>query len=139
MRIRILFIGSIVFTSQVVFAQTLVVLPQSLQTAVELPVAFEDAIAAELTAKGLENQAAKELSQNSVKDPYSATTLTNLLSAKLDVEPTKIHSYIASQALFQKQVDLRAHDDIVAMLQQIKGLSLQKQELTSVEEYISLV
>jgi len=139
MRNRILFIGSVIFASHVVFGETLVALPQPAQIVSQIPIPFEQEIAAELVSRGLEDQAAKEFSQNSVADVYSATLLTHMITTKLDIERTKVHAYIASQSLFQKRVDLRAHDDVVAMVQQIKGISMQKEDLQAIEEYIAIV
>jgi len=139
MKNRILFIGSIIFASHVVFGETLVALPQPAQIVSQIPIPFEQEIAAELVSRGLEEQAAKEFSQHSVKDVYSATLLTHMITTKLGIERTKVYSYIASQALFQKRVDLRAHDDVVAMVQKIKGISMQKDDLKSIEEYIAIV
>ena len=139
MKNRILFIGSIIFASHVVLGETLVALPQPAQIVSQIPIPFEQEIAAELVSRGLEDQAAKELSQNSVDDVYSATLLTHMITTKLNIERTKVHAYIASQALFQKRVDLRAHDDVVAMVQQVKGVSMQKEDLKAIEEYISIV
>ncbi len=139
MRNRILFIGSVIFASHVVFGETLVALPQPAQIVSQIPIPFEQEIAAELVSRGLEDLAAKEFSQNSVADVYSATLLTHMITTKLGIERTKVHAYIASQALFQKRVDLRAHDDVVAMVQQIKGISMQKEDLQAIEEYIAIV
>lgn len=139
MKNRILFIGSIIFASHVVFGETLVALPQPAQIVSQIPIPFEQEIAAELVSRGLENQAAKELAQNSVEDVYTATLLTHMITTKLDIARTKVHAYIASQALFQKRVDLRAHDDVVAMVHKIKGLSMQKEDLKAIEEYIAIV
>ena len=139
MKNRILFIGSIIFASHVVFGETLVALPQPAQIVSQIPIPFEQEIAAELVSRGLENQAAKELAQNSVEDVYTATLLTHMITTKLDIARTKVHAYIASQALFQKRVDLRAHDDVVAMVQKIKGISMQKEDLKAIEEYIAIV
>ena len=139
MKNRILFIGSIIFASHVVFGETLIALPQPAQIVSQIPIPFEQEIAAELVSRGLEEQAAKEFSQNSVEDVYSATLLTHMITTKLDLKRDKVHAYIASQALFQKRVDLRAHDDVVAMVQNIKGLSTQKEDLKSITEYIAIV
>ena len=139
MKNRILFIGSIIFASHVVFGETLVALPQPAQIVSQIPIPFEQEIAAELVSRGLENQAAKEFAQNSVEDVYTATLLTHMITTKLDIARIKVHAYIASQALFQKRVDLRAHDDVVAMVQKIKGISIQKEDLKAIEEYIAIV
>lgn len=139
MRHRILFIGSIIFASNVAFGQTLVTLPQPAETVAQVPVPFEQEIAAELISRGLEEQAAKALSKNSVKEMYDATLLTHMLSTKLGIERAEVHAYIASQALFQKRVDLRKYDDIVAMVQQIKGVSMHQDDLKAVAEYVAIV
>ncbi len=139
MHSRILLIGTVIFASHVAFGETLVVLPQPAAVVCQIPIPFEQEIAAELISRGLEEKAAKELAQNSVEDVYSATLLTHMLSTKLNIERTKVHAYIASQSLFQKTVDLRAYDDVVAMVQKIKGTSMQKEDLKAIEEYISIV
>lgn len=139
MRSRILFIGSIVFASHVVFGQTLVALPQPAETVSQIPISFEQEIAAELVSRGLESKAAKELSKNSVEDVCSATLLTHMISTKLGIERKQVHAYIASQSLFQKRVDLRAHDDVVAMVQKIKGFAMKKEDLNAIAEYIAIV
>ncbi|MDA3947101.1 MAG: hypothetical protein PF439_10540 [Helicobacteraceae bacterium] len=139
MKNRILFIGSIIFASSVVFGEILVTLPQSAQMVSQIPVSFEEEIEAQLVSRGLEEQAAKEFSQNSVEDVHNAMLLTYMITTKLGIERTQVHAYIASQSLFQKCVDLRSHDDVVAMLQKIKGVSMHKEDLKAIEEYIAIV
>ena len=139
MRNRILFIGSIIFASHVAFGETLITLPQPAEMVSQLPLPFEQNIAAELISRGLEEQAAKEFSQNSVEDVYSATLLTQMLSNKLAIKVEDVHAHIASQALFQKRVNLRKHGDVVAMVQKIKGITFEQEDLQAVQEYISLV
>lgn len=139
MRNRVLFIGSIIFASHVAFGQTLVTLPQPAETVSQIPVPFEQVIAAELVSRGLEEQTAKEFSKNSVDDIYNATLLTHMLTTKLGIQREQVHAYIASQALFQKRVDLRAYDDVVAMVQKIKGVSMQQADMKAIEEYVAIV
>jgi hypothetical protein len=134
MKNRILFIGSIIFASSVVFGEILVTLPQSAQMVSQIPVSFEEEIEAQLVSRGLEEQAAKEFSQNSVEDVHNAMLLTYMITTKLGIERTQVHAYIASQSLFQK-----SHDDVVAMLQKIKGVSMHKEDLKAIEEYIAIV
>jgi len=139
MKNRILFLGTVIFASHVVFGETLVTLPQPSEIVSQIPVPFEQNIAASLISRGLEEQAAKEISQECVKDIYHATLHTHMLSTKFNVPLKEVYDYIASQALFQKSVDLRSHGDVVAMLQKIKGFEDQKEMLKNVEEYIAIV
>jgi hypothetical protein len=139
MRNKILFIGSIIFASHVAFGDVLVTLPQPAESVSVIPVPFEQNIAAKLMDRGLEEQAAKEFALESVDDVYSATLLTEMLSNKLAISKDEIYRYIASQALFQNRVDLREHDDVVAMVQKIKGVSVMSDDLQAIETYIQAV
>lgn len=139
MRNKILILGSIIFASNVVWGETLVALPQPSEIVSQIPVPFEQNIASSLISRGLEEQAAKEFSQNCVTDVYSAALLTHMLSTKLSIAKEEIYDYIASQTLFNKSVDLRAHADVVSLVQNIKGFGSHKEDLKAVEEYISIV
>ncbi len=139
MRNRILFMGSIIFASHVAFGEMLVTLPRPAQIVTQIPLSFEQEIAAQLIARGLEEGAARELSQNSVEDSTNAMLLTYMLTTKLNIERKDVHAYIASQSLFKNKVNLRAYDDVVAMVQKIKGLAMEKRDLNAIEEYIAIV
>ena len=139
MRNKIIILGSIVFASNVVLGETLVTLPQSSEIVSQIPIPFEQNIASELMSRGLEEQAAKEFSQNCVTDVYSATLLTHILSTKLQIEKEEIHAYIASQALFNKTVNLKSHADVVALVQKIKGFKTQSEDLKAIEGYLNIV
>lgn len=139
MRNRILFMGSIIFASHVAFGEMLVTLPRPAQIVTQVPLSFEQEIAAQLTARGLEEGAAIKLSQNSVEDGTNAMLLTHMLTTKLNIEHKDVHAYIASRSLFQKKVDLRAYDDVMAMVQKIKGHAMEKRDIEAIEEYIAIV
>jgi len=139
MRNKILFIGSIIFASHVAFGDVLVTLPQPAESVSVIPVPFEQHIAAKLMERGLEEQAAKEFALESVDDVYSATLLTEMLSNKLAISKDEIYRYIAKKALFQRAVDLREHDDVIAMVQQIKGVSITPDDMEAIETYIRAV
>ncbi len=139
MRNRILFIGSIIFASQVVFAETLVVLPQPPQMSVQQSSLFEREIASSLVSRGLEPQAAERFAKESVSDAGDALLLTQLLASKTGIESKKIFEHIATQSLFEKTTDLREYDDVVAMVHKIKGASINSDDLLAVKEYIAIV
>ena len=139
MRNKILILGSIIFASNVVWGETLVALPQPLEIVSQIPVPFEQNIASSLISRGLEEQAAKEFSQNCVKDVYSATLLTHMLSTKLSMSTEDIYDYIASQSLFNKSVDLRDYADVVSLVQNVKGIANEKEDLNAIKEYIAIV
>ena len=139
MKNKIVLLGSIIFVSNVVLGETLVALPQPSAIVSQLPIPFEQHIVSELVSRGLEVQAAKKFSQNCVVDSHRATLLTHMLGAKLSITQEEIHQYIASQSLFNKSVDLRAHSDIVVLVQNIKGFENQKEDLEAIQAYIELV
>jgi len=139
MRNEILILGSIIFASNVAWGETLHILPQPSEIVSQIPIAFEQHIASSLISRGLEEQAAKEFSQNCVDDVYSATFLTHMLSTKLAMNTTDIYDYIASQALFKKSVDLRDYADVVSLVQNVKGIGKQKEDLKAIEAYIAIV
>ncbi len=139
MRNRILFMGSIIFASHVAFGEILVALPRPAEVVRQLSLSFEQEIAGELTARGLEASAAKALSQNSVVNGSDAMLLTYMLTTKLGIDRQQVYSHIASQALFQKKVDLRAYGDVVAMVQKIKGVAMAQRDLNAIEEYVAIV
>lgn len=139
MKNRMMFLGSIIFASSVVFGDTLVLLPQPAVMVAQIPVAFEHNIASDLISRGIEPASAKTFAQNSVEDMPNASFHVEMLSHTLSVSKEDIYGYIASQSLFQNSVDLRAHDDVVGMLQSIKGLKTASQDLQSVGRYILLV
>ena len=83
--------------------------------------------------------AAEAIAGERVSDTYDAMLLSHMISTKLGLEKKEIYDYIASQALFQKGVDLRNYADVVAMMHQIKGSALSKKELQSIKEHVSIV
>ena len=139
MKNKILFIGSIIFASHVALGEMLVVLPQASEMSTQFHVSFQKSISDTLIARGLDVHAANDLTKTSVVDPFNAALHTQMLSNKLGLNKDEIYSYIASQTLFQNRVDFRAYDDIVAMVQNIKGLSMQKEDHNAISEYIAIV
>ena len=139
MRIRILVIGTLVFASHVALGDMLVTLPHPPQTLSQKACSFEHEIARALVSRGLEPQAAEAIAGKSVVDAQDAMLQSRMIAAELGLEKEKIYDYIASQALFEKRVDLRAYGDVVAMVQRIRGASLAQEELHAIKEYISAV
>ena len=139
MKNKIVILGTIIFASNVVLGDILVTLPQPSEIVSQIPIPFEQHIASNLVSRGLESQAAQEFSQNCVTDIYSATLHAHILSTKLSIAKEEIHNYIASQSLFNKSVNLRSHADVVALVQNVKGLTNQKEDLEAIEAYIAMV
>jgi len=134
---RILFIGTVLFATNVAFGNILVALPQPPQMLAQQTGLFEREIASSLLSRGMEPQAAEAFAKESVVDAHDAMLLTQLLSIKTGVEKTKIYEYVATQSLFKKCVDLRAYDDVVAMVQKIKGVAICKNDFKAVKEYMA--
>lgn len=139
MKNQILFLGSIIFASHVALGEMLVTLPQPSEISAQLHISFQKSISDTLVSRGLDANVANELTQNSVEDLFSAALHTQMLSNKLGLSKDEIYNYIASQTLFQKRVDLRSHDDVVAMVQSVKGPSMQKEDHIAISEYIAIV
>ena len=139
MKNKILILGSIIFVSSVAWGETLRTLPQASEIVSQAPVPFEHHIASSLISRGLEEEAAKAFSQNCVDDVYSATLLTHILSTKLSIATADIYDYIASQTLFNKSVDLRDYADVVSLVQNVKGIGKQKEDLKAIKEYTEIV
>ena len=136
---KILFLGSVLFASQVVFAENIVTPPKATEIMTTASYAFEQEISNALIAKGLDADIAQDRAQESVQHMQSAPILTHILSSKLQIEAQEIHSYIASKALFQKSVDLRSYGDVVRMVQEVKGLALGREETQAIKEYMAIV
>lgn len=136
---RILFIGTVLFATHVAFGDVLVAQPHPPQMLVQQPNLFEHEIASSLLSRGMESKAAEAFAKESVADAQDAMLLTQLLSIKTGVEKTKVYEYVATQALFKKCVDLRAYDDVVAMVQKIKGVSMCNNDIQAVQEYMAII
>jgi hypothetical protein len=136
---RILFIGTVLFATHVAFGDILVALPQPPQVLTQQPSLFEREIASSLLSRGMEPQAAESFAKESVADANDAMLLTHLLSIKTGIENTKVYEYVATKALFKQCVDLRAYDDVIAMVQKIKGVSISKNDFQAVKEYMAII
>ena len=139
MKNQILFLGSIIFASHVALGEVLVTLPQPAEVLAQRHVAFEQSISNTLVSRGLDVDVAQTLAKDSVEDLLSAALHTQMLSTKLALSKDEIHSYIAAQALFEKRTDLRSHDDVVGMVQNIKGFATLQDDIEAIKEYIALV
>jgi hypothetical protein len=139
MRIRILVIGTLVFASHVALGDMLVTLPGPSKALSQQASSFKHEIVRSLVSRGIEHQAAEAIAGERVSDTYDAMLLSHMISTKLGLEKKEIYNYIASQALFQKRVDLRSYADVVAMMHQINGSAVSKKELQSIKEYVSIV
>jgi len=136
---RVLFIGTVLFATNVAFGNILMALPQPPQMLAQQTGLFEREIASSLLSRGMEPEAAEAFAKESVADAHDAMLLTQLLSIKTGIENTKVYEYVATQALFKKCVDLRAYDDVVAMVQKIKGISICKNDFKAVKEYMAII
>lgn len=136
MNSRMLFVGSIVFVSNVVFAYTLVLEPQPTELVAQLPCSYEEELAKKLIDRGLEASVAKKLSSKSAKTPALARVQLEKISASLSLSKDSIYNYIASQALYDKSVDLHSYGDVVAMLQKINGVALDTDTIKTIQKLV---
>lgn len=136
---KILLVGSVLFASQVIFAETLATPPKATEIVTTASHSFEQQISNTLVAKGLDEGVAQSRAQESVLHMESAPILTHILSSKLQIDPKEIHAYIATKALFQKRVDLRSYGDVMRMVQQVKGVAVGNHEKQAIASYMAIV
>lgn len=90
----------------------------------------KSSIAKILHKRGLDEEAAEEISENAVRDEaLFAEMLDNLLEGCESISKDEIMHYVSKEALFRKDVKLESYDYLVAMLSEIRQTSLDKQML----------
>ena len=88
-----------------------------------------------LHKRGLDEDAAEELSQNFVAEDEElfACMLENLLSGCKSISKNDVLAYLSNEALFRKNVDLESYDTLVSMASKIKQKALDKATLKELQ------
>jgi len=88
-----------------------------------------------LHKRGLDKDAAEELSQNFVAEDEElfACMLENLLSGCKSISKNDVLAYLSNEALFRKNVDLESYDTLVSMASKIKQKALDKATLKKLQ------
>jgi len=130
-----------IFISNIAFGAVIVVVPN---TSKALNVNKTNKISSksmtQLYNRGLEEKAAKEKILKSIA--YDAemndTMAQNILNAIELLKEEDIVSYVSKTALLDKKIDLSSYDTIVALIQNTRNLSVDKEMLLKIEK-IALV
>jgi len=79
-----------------------------------------------LHKRGLDEDAAEEISQNFMSDDEELFTqmLENLLNGCKSIHKEEVLTFLSNEALFRKNVDLKSYDTLVSMVSKIKQKSL---------------
>ena len=88
-----------------------------------------------LHKRGLDEDAAEELSQNFVADDEElfARMLENLLNGCKSMSKDELLTYLSNEALFRKSIDLKSYDQLVAMVSNVKQKSLDQVTLKELQ------
>jgi len=88
-----------------------------------------------LYKRGLDEDAAKELSQNFMPEDEElfARMLENLLNGCRSINKDEVLSYLSNEALFRKSVDLKSYDTLVSIVSKIKQKSLDAMTLKELQ------
>jgi hypothetical protein len=88
-----------------------------------------------LHKRGLDEDAAEELSQNFVADDEElfAHMMENLLSGCKSISNEELLTYLSNEALFRKSIDLQSYDALVAMVSKVKQKALDKVTLKELQ------
>jgi len=88
-----------------------------------------------LHKRGLDVDAAEELSQNFVADDEELLShmMENLLRGCKSISKDALLTYLSNEALFRKNVDLQSYDQLVAMVGKVKQTALDKVTLKELQ------
>ena len=88
-----------------------------------------------LHKRGLDEDAAEELSQNFVADDEElfARMLENLLNGCKSITKDELLTYLSNEALFRKSIDLESYDQLVAMVSKVKEKALEEVTLKELQ------
>jgi len=88
-----------------------------------------------LHKRGLDEDAAEEISQNFVADDEELFTqmLENLLNGCKSMRKEEVLTFLSNEALFRKSVDLESYDTLVSMASKIKQKSLDNVTLKELQ------
>lgn len=140
MKIKILIVTA--FVTNIAFASSLPINIRETRDTKEVKVnknstkTLANEVSTHLYNKGLDKDVAdervsKSLASNTVANDLMAM---NLLNHFPQLKREDVIAYISQCALFQKNVDLSAHDNILSLIQQSDGLSVDEQTLTKVKK-----
>lgn len=92
-------------------------------------------IAKVLHKRGLDEDAAKKISQEFVADDEElfASMMENLLNGCKDISKDELLTYLSNEALFRKSVNLESYDQLVAMASKIKQKALNEVTLRELQ------
>jgi len=88
-----------------------------------------------LHKRGLDEDAAEELSQNFVPDDEAlfARMLENVLNGCKSITKEELLTYLSNEALFRKGIDLESYDQLVAMVSKVKEKALDEVTLKELQ------
>jgi hypothetical protein len=88
-----------------------------------------------LHKRGLDEDAAEELSQNFVSEDEElfARMLENLLRGCKSINKEELLTYLSNEALFRKSVNLESYDTLVSMASKIKQKALDEVTLKELQ------
>jgi len=141
MKIKILIVTA--FISNIAFASSLPIDIRETRNTKEIKVhsttALADTVSTHLYNKGLDKDVANaRVSKALVGDGVTSDLMAmNLLNHFPQLQHEDIIAYISKCALFNKSVDLSAHDDILSLVQQSDSLIADKHTLAKVEQVSS--
>jgi len=92
-------------------------------------------IASILHKRGLDEDAAEELSQNFVAEDEElfAHMMENLLNGCKRISKEELLTYLSNEALFRKSIDLQSYDQLVAILSKVKQKALDEVTLKELQ------
>ncbi|HFQ61787.1 MAG TPA: hypothetical protein ENK39_05755 [Epsilonproteobacteria bacterium] len=92
-------------------------------------------IAKVLHKRGLDEDAAKKISQEFVADDEElfASMIENLLNGCKDISKDELLTYLSNEALFRKSVNFESYDQLVAMTSKIKQKALDEVTLRELQ------
>ena len=95
-------------------------------------------IAKILHKRGLDEDAAKALSQNLVSEDEElfARMLENLLNGCKNISKDEVLAYLSNEALFRKNVDLKNYDHLVALASSVKQIALDETILQQLQQVV---
>lgn len=134
MKIKILIVT--IFITNIAFASSLPIDTREIKVNKNITKNLANTVSAHLHSKGLDKDVANERVSKSLVSGEIASDLMaiNLLNHFPQLQHEDVISYISKCALFNKSVDLSAHDDILSLLQQSHGLIMDKHTLSKVKK-----
>ncbi len=88
-------------------------------------------LASTLYKRGLDEEAAKELSENflDAHSDHMDEMINQLVHVYPELSHHEIYEYLSSEALHRRSIDLSSYDHLVSMVAKIKGKALSTAEL----------